>query len=120
MNFLNAQSTNWNISIDLPYTRNKPISINGNIPDFCAWSAGSNIIGEAKMPNDLLTNRSKMQIENFLDHLSSIQHDSVFLLCVTYYSVPDAKFLLRSIPSAQNTVVHLIDETYFNHLDASH
>lgn|SRR3989338_2215389 len=83
--------------IDLPEisSANKPVAIEGYIPDVYI-KLGRRIIGEAKTRNDIETIHSREQYAGYLKHLRMYEN-SVLLIAVPWYSVPQARSLIRRI-----------------------
>jgi hypothetical protein len=75
----------------------RPMTIGGFTPDLFASDvpATFRVVGEAKTADDLESERSRRQVEAFLDHLC-LYPDSTFYLAVPYFTAPRARFLLRS------------------------
>ena len=113
-------SKEWLVAVDHNEERHSPESIGGYRPDFHAWSMVQkrNIIGEAKVVDDLRAKRSQQQIKTFIRWLAEQGSDSVFVLCVSLGWVPDAKCLIRCCQYAKSVTIHLIDQTGFEHLYA--
>lgn len=111
----------WDITIDHHKHWNCPPIINGYKPDFYAWSLSNklDIIGEAKVRDDLLTKHSNEQIASFLRYLKEQKNRSILILCVSLGWIPDAKNLIKSLKFKTNIVIHLIDQTGFEHYHAS-
>ena len=77
---------------------NSPQMVNGYIPDIIASDVPSTfqVIGEARTPRDLNSNRSRKQILAFLDFLS-LYPKSYFYLAIPTFSLPNANRLLNEI-----------------------
>jgi hypothetical protein len=74
--------------VDLPsFRRDRPRVIGGFVPDVFAVDAPETcrIIGEAKTPIDLETDRSRAQIEAFLGHLSRFPNSNFYLAVPLLY-----------------------------------
>ena len=84
-------------SIFCEHLPNPPL-INGFIPDVYAVGMleTRTIIGEAKTPRDLETQRSMAQFEAFLTHLSDCQNAQL-VIATPWISVNSAKAIIRSI-----------------------
>ena len=85
--------------IDLPaFRRNRPHRIGGFIPDVFAVDTPETcrIIGEAKTPLDLETERTRAQIEAFLSHLSRIANSNFYLAVPLLYKTR-AEMLVGSV-----------------------
>lgn len=114
-------STEWCVTVDHNKERYSPESIGRYRPDFHAWSMTQkrNIVGEAKVVDDLRTKRSQKQIKTFIKWLAEQDRSSVFVLCVSLGWVPDARCLIRCCQYAKDITIHLIDQTGFEHLYAN-
>lgn len=88
------------------FGRDRPHQIEGYTPDLYASDLPCTfeILGEAKTPNDLKTDRSARQIAAFLDHLS-YRPNSRFYLAVPAFSKTYAKTLLRGIIREEHKAV---------------
>lgn len=84
----------------------RPPTIGGFMPDVFASDvpATFRVIGEAKTPSDLETERSRRQILAFLDHLA-LYEGSTFYLAVPYFTAPRARFVLKSARRAEHDAV---------------
>lgn len=93
---------------------NRPGRIEGYTPDVVASDLPTTfeIVGEAKTPADMDTERSKRQLQAFLDYLC-VRPGSVFLLAVPPYVRPRAKAVLHGIwqPAFDRVSVKIIDGT---------
>lgn len=80
------------------FGRNRPPQIGGFTPDLFAHDLPMtfHVIGEAKTPDDLETDRSLRQIRAFLDHLALYPGGS-FYLAVPWYSAGRASLVLNSL-----------------------
>lgn len=76
----------------------RPPQIGGFTPDVFASDVPETfrVLGEAKTPGDLESERSFRQIAAFLDHLS-LRAPSTFYLAVPWLFVPRAQYLIRSL-----------------------
>jgi hypothetical protein len=81
----------------------RPATIGGYTPDVFASDlpATFRVIGEAKTPADLESDRSRRQIAAFLDHLA-LYENSILYLAVPFLSVARARFIIRSLTSASH------------------
>jgi len=88
--------------LDLPDTpkENHPPNIGGFIPDLYISSTRL-ILGEAKTARDLETKHSREQYAAYLIKLSQFQN-SMFILAVPWYCVPQAKSLIARIKKIVN------------------
>ena len=84
----------------------RPPTIGGFTPDVFASDVPSTfrVVGEAKTPSDLETERSRRQITAFLDHLT-LYEGSTFYLAVPFFTAPRARFILKSVRRAEHYVV---------------
>jgi hypothetical protein len=91
---------------------NRPPSISGFTPDLFASDlpATFEVLGEAKTPLDLETERSVRQISAFLDHLA-VRPESSFYLSVPAFSKARAQaFLNRLIRDQHRTIrIEVVD-----------
>lgn len=111
--------SNWSITLDVPSSPRKPSKIGGFIPDYEAWSENHHVIGEAKLPPDLITRRSRNQIQEFVNMLDRQRtKQCAFILCVPFRAINNAKHLLRTTLYSSTLQLHLIDQTEFDHWNA--
>lgn len=84
----------------------RPLPISGFTPDVFASDvpATFRVVGEAKTPADLETERSRRQLLAFLDHLA-LYSGSAFYLAVPFPSAPRARALLRSVQMPEHQAV---------------
>jgi hypothetical protein len=84
-----------------PLHAEKPNRIDGFVPDVYAFDAPLTtvIIGEAKTPDDLETDRSKQQITAFLSFLGK-QQAGVFILAVPWQLKRRADAIVTSLRAA--------------------
>ncbi len=87
---------------------NRPLSISGFMPDLFASDlpATFEVLGEAKTPLDLETQRSARQISAFLDHLA-VRPGSSFYLSVPAFSRARAEAFLCGLIRAEHRTVHV-------------
>lgn len=92
------------ILLDLPEqaSSNKPFAINGYNPDMYIKST-RRILGEAKTRSDIETIHSRAQYCAYLDHLK-LYEDSVMVIAVPWFAVPQARSLITSIKATQNAM----------------
>ncbi len=113
------KESNWSVTLDVPSSLRKPSNIGGFIPDYEAWSESHYVIGEAKLPPDLITRRSRNQIQAFIEMLDKQRtKQSAFILCVPFRAIYNAKHLLRTTFYSSALQLHLIDQTEFDHWNA--
>ena len=105
----------WLLFCDHVANQWKPEPIQGFIPDFVAISNSHHIIGEAKTPKDLLSQRSQMQVSTFYESLSRESKIGIFVLCVQLNSIPDAKFLIKTLLKDERVKIHLLDAGGYEH-----
>lgn len=76
----------------------RPQRINGYLPDVFAHDVPRtfSVIGEAKTPKDLTTERSRQQLVGFLDWLS-VFNGSIFYLAVPPFAEPIARAVLTRV-----------------------
>jgi hypothetical protein len=99
--------------LDLPaYRRDRPRPIAGFIPDVFAVDVPETcrIIGEAKTPLDLETDRSRKQIEAFLTHLSRFPNTNFYLAVPLLYRSRAESLLgcAATSASAASVRVHVV------------
>ena len=84
----------------------RPPTIGGFTPDLLASDLPETfrVVGEAKTPADLETERSRRQVLAFLDHLA-LYAGSVFYLAVPILSAPRARSLLCSVRHSDHLTV---------------
>ena len=90
--------------------RERPLRINGYLPDLYAEDVPRTfvIIGEAKTRSDLLTTRSRQQIDSFVRYLA-LYETAFFYLAVPLLAKPPATTLLRELRSKHGNVnVHIL------------
>lgn len=80
------------------FGNDRPPRIGGFTPDIFVSDLPDTfrVLGEAKTPGDLESDRSLRQIAAFLDHLA-LRQRSTFYLAVPWLFIPRAQFLLRSL-----------------------
>jgi hypothetical protein len=85
---------------------NRPPRIGGFTPDLYAHDlpATFRVVGEAKTPDDLISDRSSMQLRAFLDHLA-LHPGGVLYLAVPFFSVARANLVLHTIRTAEHASV---------------
>ena len=69
--YYSIEGITWSIARDIPSSPRRPTKIQGCIPDYEAWSKHYYIVGEAKLPPDLMTKRSRNQIQTFVSELAN-------------------------------------------------
>jgi hypothetical protein len=99
--------------LDLPaYRRDRPRATGGFVPDVFAVDVPETcrIIGEAKTPLDLETDRSRTQIEAFLTHLSRFPNPNFYLAVPLLYKNRAESLLgcAATAASAASVRVHVI------------
>lgn len=89
----------------------RPPRIEGFMPDVFASDVPETfrILGEAKTPADLESERSLRQIAVFLDHLA-LRQSATFYLAVPWHLVPRARGIIRSLRRDEHAAmqVHVI------------
>ncbi|WP_072377295.1 hypothetical protein [Hyphomicrobium sp. NDB2Meth4] len=80
------------------YGADRPPKIGGYTPDVFASDLPEtfHVLGEAKTPEDLESDRSARQIAAFLEHLS-LRPSSQFYLAVPWICLPRAQGIIRSL-----------------------
>ena len=97
----NRHGCNGNLAMyldDQSRERERPQRINGHLPDLYAENVPRTfvIIGEAKTRSDLLTKRSRLQIDSFLRYLNLFDL-AFFYLAVPLLAKPVATKLVREV-----------------------
>ena len=85
--------------------------INGSYPDVHAFGHGIEVIGEAKPPEDLESDRSKAQLKNFLTYVQHVD-EAHLALAVQAHTSATAWNTLRVIADNWQMVrnkVHILD-----------
>lgn len=84
----------------------RPPTIGGYTPDVFASDvpATFRVVGEAKTPSDLETERSRRQIIAFLDHLV-LYKGSTLYLAVPYFAAPRARAILKLLRRTEHDAV---------------
>ena len=98
-----------------PLRGERPPNISGHIPDVFVTDVPTTmtLIGEAKTPQDLHTDRSLRQMESFLDYLS-IEPSGIFVLAVPLVAVANARNILFNLSqpfAAANTQIIVLDNS---------
>jgi hypothetical protein len=80
------------------FGRDRPPTIGVFTPDLFASRVPStfHVIGEAKTPSDLESDRSHRQLEAFLDHLA-LYPGSALILAVPWTTAPRARHILKRL-----------------------
>lgn len=80
------------------FGRDRPPTIGVFTPDLFAVRVPStfHVIGEAKTPGDLETDRSHRQLAAFLDHLA-LYPGSTLILAVPWITAPRARYILKRL-----------------------
>ena len=118
--YIRQENQEWMIMMDDSPDWHSPPAINGHRPDVYIQSTHSKvvIIGEAKTESDLMTPRSKNQIDGFIDYLAEQEGQSILILCVALNQVSNARHLVESSESAKKITIHLIDRSKYDHFHA--
>lgn len=99
------------VFVDLPERRrDRPQAIGGFIPDVFAVDVPETcrIVGEAKTPLDLESDRSRVQIEAFLGHLSRFPRANFYLAVPLLYKTRAEVLLLQAVGNAFATGVNVV------------
>ena len=90
------------------FGRDRPSQIGGYTPDVFASNIPDTfrVLGEAKTPDDLESQRSARQLTAFLDHLC-LREGSTLYVAVPLFYVPRARMLIRSLRGEHHTAVNV-------------
>jgi hypothetical protein len=90
------------------FGNNRPPMVGGFVPDVYAHDLPitSRIVGEAKTERDFETDRSRLQLAAFLDHLCLYQQ-STFYVAVPWAFAPRARSLLRALQNGAHRAVQV-------------
>lgn len=90
---------------------NAPPVLNGHRPDVYAFGRHTSVIGEAKPPNDLESDRSRRQLDAFVSYVAENPSHHL-VLAVHWETSVTAKAILRRLASQSNdlrTRLHVSD-----------
>jgi len=90
------------------FGENRPFQIGGFTPDVyaCTVPDAVRIVGEAKTPGDLESERSARQLAAFADHLA-LYENSLLLIAVPWRAAPAARSLARQLRTPERAALQI-------------